>query len=236
MEKAKIWFRAFWAREKEKLDKLTTRQKIRYIWDYYWLWILGIVCFFSIGGYMIYRACFAVKDYWFFCVFANTMEDGGNGSGLWKDFVAYSGYDTSQKKVEMNASMYFDPSIPGGTNNSYYQGFVALVESGELDCVVMNTEGLQGVGSSGRLLDLTDESCQEIYAKYKDRLVYCEPYDEEYEKDLVPVGIDISDSLLITKYHLYEGDCALGISAYTSRPEGVETFLEFLFSEAEEVA
>ena len=76
----------------------------------------------------------------------------------------------------------------------------------------------------------------EIYAKYKDHLVYCEPYDEEYEKDLVPVGIDISDSLLITKYHLYEGDCALGISAYTSRPEGVETFLEFLFSEAEEVA
>ena len=57
---------------------------------------------------------------------------------------------------------------------------------------------------------------------------------EEYFADPVPVGIDISDSLLVTKYHLYEEDCVLGISAYTQRPESALTFLEFVLQEAEE--
>ena len=48
-----------------------------------------------------------------------------------------------QKKVEMNASSYFDPSVKGGTNNSYYQMFVAVTEAADLDVLVMGTEGLK---------------------------------------------------------------------------------------------
>ena len=225
-------FRRFYLAEKEKLRGMTSRQKMNYIWTYYWLWILGIVCAVSILGYMIYRAAFSVKDYWFYGMFANTMEDGGNGSQLWKDFVAYADYDTRQKKVEMNAASYFDPSVAGGTNNSYFQAFVALCEAGDLDVLVMGKEGLEGIGSSGRLLDLEDERIRELVKPYEDRLIYCLPYDEEYSTDPVPVGIDISDSLLVSRYHLYEGDCALGISAYTQRTDSVFTFLEFLLEES----
>lgn len=220
--------------ETEKMRGMTARQRFSYILTYYWLWILGIISVVSISGYMIYRAAFAVKDYWFYGMYVNTMENGGNGSPLWRDFVMYAGYDTSVKKVEMNASAWFDPSVRGGTNNSYYQAFVALVESGDLDVVVMGREGLQGIGSSGRLLDLKDPKCAAIAEKYADRIVTCIPYDTEYSEDPVPVGIDISDSLLVTKYHLYEDDCVLGISAYTQRPESAEVFLDFLFSEPQE--
>ncbi len=206
------------------------RQKIGYILGYYWLWILGILCGVLLIGYMICRANFAVKDYWFYGMFANTMEDGGNGSPLWRDFVAYAGFDADEKKVEMNAASYFDPSISGGTNNSYYQAFVALVESGDLDVVVMGRDSLEAVGRSGRLLDLEDERCASLLEVYRDRLVYCEPYDEEYSTRPVPVGIDISDSLLAEKYHLYSGDCVLGISAYSNRMESVRLFLEFVLS------
>ena len=220
--------------EKQKMSTMTAGQKASYIFTYYRLWILGIVCAVFLICYIISHAFFSVKDYWFYGMFANTMEDGGNGSELWQDFVVWSGFDTKEKKVELNSRSFFDPTVSGGTNNSYYQAFVALVESGDLDVAVMGEKALQGIGSSGRLLDLRDEKCASIMEKYKDRLVYCIPYDEEYSPDPVPVGIDISDSLLTTKYGLYEDDCVLGISAYTQRIGSIELFLSFLYSGEEE--
>ena len=220
------------ADEKEKLKGFTLRQKVQYIFGYYWLWILGIGCAVYLTAVIVTGLFFTVKDYWFYGMFANTMADAGNGSQIWKDFVSYAGYDVKEKKVEINAASWFDPSVKGGTNNSYYQAFVAFVESGDLDVLVMGREGLEAVGSSGRLLDLNDERCSAILEKYADRIIFCDPVDEEYSKDPVPVGIDISDSLMVTKYHVYEGDCALGISAYSGRVESAETFLEFI-SESE---
>ena len=216
---------------KKATEGMTAGKKLDYIVTYYGLWILGTVCAVSITGYMIYHAFFSVKEYWFYGMYVNTLENGGNGSPLWHDFVSYAGYDTSRKRVEMNASSWFDPSVSRGTNNSYFQAFAALVEAGDLDLVVMGKEGLQGIGSSGRLLDLKDEKCAAVYSRYADRIITCEPYDREYSDQPVPVGIDISDSLLVTKYHLYEGDAVLGICAYTKRIESAETFLRFILED-----
>ena len=215
--------------EREKIRDLPLKEKAAYIRDYYWLWILGILAAVIIPCYMLYRAFFTVKDYWFYAVYANTTADAGNRSDLWWDFVDQAGFDTHEKKVEFNAASYFDPSKSGGTTNSYYQAFVALVESGDLDILTMEEpEGFEGIGSSGRLLDLNDEKCDAIREKYGDRLVYCTPNDEEYSDEPVPVGIDLSDSLLVTKYHVYEEGCYLGISAYSDRIDAVEQFLDFV--------
>ncbi|MBQ8305451.1 MAG: hypothetical protein IJX90_04450 [Blautia sp.] len=217
--------------EREKIRDLPVLEKAAYIRDYYWLWIIGILAAVIIPCYMIYRAFFTTKDYWFYAVYANTTADAGNRSDLWWDFVDYAGFNTREKKVEFNAASFFDPSKSGGTTNSYYQAFVALVESGDLDILTMEEpEGFKGIGSSGRLLDLNDEKCDAIREKYADRLVYCDPYDEEYSDSPVPVGIDISDSLLVSKYHVYEEGCYLGISAYSERIGAVEEFLEFVLS------
>ena len=121
------------ADEKEKLKGFTLHQKVQYIFGYYWLWILGIGCAVYLTAVIVTGLFFTVKDYWFYGMFANTMADAGNGSQIWKDFVSYAGYDVKEKKVEINAASWFDPSVKGGTNNSYYQAFVAFVESGDLD-------------------------------------------------------------------------------------------------------
>lgn len=223
--------RSYLAAEKEKIRILSLKQKIRYITGYYWLWILGIGTALFLTGYVIYRAAFTPKDFWFYGVFANSPVNIGDVSGCRRDFINFAGYDTREKKVEMNAAVWFDPSVRGGTANSYYQAFVATVESGDLDVVVMSSAGLKGIGSSGRLMDLTDERVNDLFQKYEDRIIYCDPYDEDYGTSQVPVGIDVSDSLLVTKYSLYENDCVLGIGAYTKRPENVKSFLAFILSE-----
>ena len=222
-EKLREWY----AGEKEKLREKTPAQKADYIIRYYWIWILAI-------GFGIYFTCFAVyrmnfvpHENWLYGIFANTMGPGGNRSELWYDFADYAGFDLNEKNLEFVASSWFDPSKTGGTNNSYFQSFVAVTEAGTLDFVTMEEEGLRAIGSSGRLLDLNADSCKSIREKYEDRFVYCIPYDEAYSTEEVPVGIDLSDSLLVTKYGLYDESCVLGIGAYSGNLENVELFLEF---------
>ncbi|MCQ2500846.1 MAG: hypothetical protein MJ117_05825, partial [Lachnospiraceae bacterium] len=66
------------------------------------------------------------------------------------------------------------------------------------------------------------------------RFLYCEPFDEEYSTEPVAVGIDVSDSILMTKYHVYVNSCALGIGAKSGDLEAVETFLDYIYAEQAE--
>ena len=217
--------------EREKISYLSRREKLSYILEYYWIWIVGIIAAVSFLIFFTYRMFFVSKDYWFYAIYANTTADAGERSALWYDFADYEGFDLKEKSMVMNAASYFDPSVRGGTVNSYFQSFVAVTEGGDLDVLTMGKEGITKIGESGRLADLNQPEYQKFREKYGDRFVYCIPYDEEYSTEPVPVAIDVSDSLLVTKYHLYEGDCCLGIGAYTKRPETVEHFLEFIFAE-----
>jgi hypothetical protein len=220
------------AKEKEKLRSLPSfRAKVEYIWQYYKLWIIGIVCAVSLVSYVSYRYVTTLKENWFFITFTNTYADVGNGSELWKGYVSYSGFDTTVKNVEFNDNSYFDCATGNDTGNEYYQIFVAHVEAKTLDAVTMEKDSLVALGASGRLLDLNDPSCASIVEKYGDRLVYCEPYDEEYGSDEVPVGIDISDSILMTKYNIYPDNCVLGIGAYAEHLDAVEEFLDYILEE-----
>ena len=222
------WLRAWYISEKEKLKDKTTRQKIQYIIQYYWIWILGIGFGLYFLCFWFYRANFVPKEYWLYGIFANTME---NGQELWNDYEAYAGYNLKEKNLLFNASSWFDPSKAGGTNNSYFQSFVAVTEAGTLDFVTMEEEGLTALGSSGRLLDLASDIAGDHFTSYEDRFVYALPYDEEYSTEPVPVGIDLSDSLLVTKYHLYDESCVLGVGAYSSNLDNLEMFLSFALGE-----
>ena len=46
------------------------------------------------------------------------------------------------------------------------------------------------------------------------------------------MGIDVSDSILMTKYHLYSDGCALGIAVESGNIEQVERFLAFILEGA----
>ena len=217
-----------WEAERAKIRSLPKGSRFSYIWGYYWLWIVGIAGALFLTGYIAFHVFFVPKENWFYAVFANTMAEAGNQSALYDGFVSYGGYDLRKKNVIFQDMAYFDPSKAGGANNSYYQSFVAVVETGTLDVVTMEREGLIALGATGRLLDLDQEGCEALRAKYADRLVYAVPLDETYSQDPVPIGIDLTDSILMTDLHLYPESCCLGIGAYTSHLDAVETFLEFI--------
>ncbi len=223
--------KSWYVDEKEKINTIPTLQKkLAYIWQYYYLWIIGIsVALFTVG-FFVFRFTTAIKENWFFITYTNTFQDVGNDSELWRGFVDYAGFDTTVKNVEFNNLSFFDCATNNAMGNEYYEVFVAHVDAGTLDAVTMEKDSLVALGASGRLMDLNDERCASILEKYGDRLVYCEPYDEEYA-DHVPVGIDVSDSILMTEYQIYPDSCVLGIGAHAGHIDAVELFLSYIFGE-----
>ena len=89
--------------EKKKISSMTPRTAAEYIWDYYKLWIIGIVCLVSLGLFVYGRVSTAMSEHWCYIMFADTRAEAGSGSKIWEDFVEYTGYDTSQKLLEFNA-------------------------------------------------------------------------------------------------------------------------------------
>lgn len=230
MERLKKWFDG----ERRKIRALPLKAKIEYIWIYYKIWLIAIaalICFAVYAGTTVHDA---IGENWFYACFANTSADVGSNSAFCREFADYAGYDLRQKNLVFNAQMYCQPS-KGKYNDVYYQNLVTYLDGGVLDVLVMEELEIQTLGSSGRLLDLEDPRVAAVYEKYKDRLVYCEPYRaEEYGKDQVAVGIDLSGSVLVGEHKAYPDGCVLAISSQAPHMDQIESFLAFLFREAEE--
>lgn len=223
-----------WNRVKDEIKKFheisSFKEKGYYIWDYYRLWITGIVVAVTVGSIGIHHMITVPRENWIYVMFANTFADIGNESEFYNDFVDYTKYNLKEKKIEFNNSAYFDYS-KNVVGNHYYEAFVTYAEAGTLDAITMEKENLTALGESGRLLDLNSEKCSNLREKYKERMVYCKPYDESYSTEPVPVGIDISDSILMDQYHIYADSCVLGIGAKTTHLEEIEDFLAYVLDE-----
>ena len=219
------------AAEREKLRGMSVGQAIGYILTYYWIWILGIAFGVWLIVFLAVHLIAGEPQYRLYAVFANTTADAGNGSAIWKDFQAFDDFESDDEKVEFDANFFFDYTRNQGRGNSYYNAFVTLADTGTLDLITMDAAQLSALGQSGRLMDLNDPRCAEILKKYGDRLVWYEPPEDADETEPVPVGIDLSDSLLVTRYKLYPGDCALGVSAQSGRIDAVLAFLECVLEE-----
>ncbi|MCF0106237.1 MAG: hypothetical protein HUJ53_05700 [Holdemanella sp.] len=223
--------KSFLKEEREKIKKIPGFiPKIEYIWEYYWILIVGVIFVVFFMSFSVNQYFNSVKDYWFYVTFTNTNADVGTDSELYNKFVDYCNFDLSEKKVEFNNVAFFDYGN-NETGNSYFESFIAYTDAGTLDCVTMPVDSMELLGKSGRLLDLNRDECKNIKAKYGDRFIYSVPFDEEYSKDPVPIGIDISDSCLMKKYNIYTDSCAIGIGANTQHIETIERFLEFIFEE-----
>lgn len=224
-------FRQWWAEETQKIAQLSPGERASYIWGYYKLWIIAILTISFVLIWGVHHYVTTKAENWFFACFANTTADLGDGSEFWKDYASYAGYDLKKKNLIFDARCYCDPT--GQTSgNVYFQMLIAYMDSGNLDVLVMEKDRLQTIGTSGRLMDLEDQRMRNIFERYRDRLVYCEPLKGDYEKTSVPVGIDLSGTILTGEGSAYPDGAALGVNALTSHPEQVEVFLAYLFEAA----
>ncbi|MBQ9251550.1 MAG: hypothetical protein IJ188_02800 [Clostridia bacterium] len=219
-----------WAREeREKLRGYSPRDKMKYIWQYYRLWLIGIAAVVSFVSYALWTYFTVPKDIHFYGIFSNTYAQLGKGSDFYEGFVARAGYDLTQGVVELDCASYCKPSSPANVGNTYYDKLISMLDGGVDDVWVAEAEDLIVVGAGGRLMDLSTAQAAALREKYQDRFIYCTPLREDYSTEPVPIGIDLAGTALTGEYCAYPEGAALGINAYTSRLDQVEIFLDYLF-------
>lgn len=224
----KEWFRA----ERKKLAGCAAPEIMIYIWDYYRLWLLGLVAALVLGGFVGYRLLCVPGENWFCACFANTFAELGEGTAFYKGFAARAGYDLKEKNLVFNAETYCNPA-KSTFGNTYYEALVALIDSGTLDVLVMEEADITALGAQGRLLDLRDERMgPDFAARWQDRFVTCRPIREDTDRgEAVPVGIDLAGSRLVGEYRAYPAGAVLALGASLPHPDQVELFLDYIFEE-----
>ena len=223
----------FFKREKEKIGNIEGfGNKLQYIWDYYKLWIVGFAVLIGAGIFFLVQISMVNNEHWFYLILANTMENVGTGSKLCRDFTQYAGFDMSEKDVVFNNQIYFDYTL-NTIGNTYFDTFIVYAEAGTLDAITMETASLAALGQTGRLMDLSCDEAAPIREKYSDRLVYYATQDEDGNDISYPVGVDVSDSILMTQYNIYGRSCAIGLGYKSSHIEETEKFLDFILSESD---
>lgn len=222
--------REWWTTEKEKLHGRSREERLEYLWRYYKLWIIAAVCIVLFLPSGIYHYMTTNAEDWFFSCFVNTNAKVGEGSDFYEGFAEYAGYDLSEKNLTFSDRCFVNPDrkLAG---NQYYQLLITYLDSGVLDTLVIEPDYLQTIGASGRLMDLRDERTAALFEKYHDRLIYCVPLEEKNGTEPIPVGIDLTGSVLTEQENAYPMGAALGVSARVPHPEELEKFLSYLFGE-----
>ncbi|MBQ3477358.1 MAG: hypothetical protein IJH25_04205, partial [Clostridia bacterium] len=159
-----------WVRdEREKLRGYGPRDRLKYVWQYYRLWIIGIgfvVCF---AAYALWNYFTVPGDIHFYGIFSNTYARLGQGSDFYNGFVEAAGYDLSTGVVEIDCTNYCKPS-GRATGNTYYEKLISMLDGKVDDIWVAEAEDVIAIGETGRLMDLnTTEALKE---KYSAQFVY----------------------------------------------------------------
>ena len=216
------WYRD----EREKLRGYGPRDRLKYVWQYYRLWIIGIGFVLCFAAYALWNYFTVPGDIHFYAIFSNTYARLGQGSDFYNGFVEAAGYDLSTGVVEIDCANYCKPS-GRATGNTYYEKLISMLDGKVDDIWVAEAEDVIAIGETGRLMDLnTNDALKE---KYSARFVYCMPLDESYSDRPVPIGIDLSGTALVGEYSAYPNGAVLGVNAYTQRPDQVIVFLDYLF-------
>jgi hypothetical protein len=220
------WYRD----EREKLRGYGLRARLKYIWQYYRLWIIGIA--FAVGfiGYAIWNYVTVPGNIHFYGIFSNTYAQLGKGSDFYNGFVEAAGYDLKTGVVEIDCANYCKPSSSRVIGNNYYEKLISMMDGGVDDVWIAPAEDVIAIGEAGRLLDLNSDAAAPIRERYADRFVYCTPLDESYSREPVPIGIDLAGTVLVGEYKAWPEGAVLGVNAATKRLDQVPVFLNYLFA------
>ena len=214
--------------ERRKLEGYSLADRLKYVWQYYKLWILGIAFAVSFISYAVWNYVTVPGEIHFYGILSNTYAQLGEGSGFYNGFVRAAGYDLKQGVVELDCANYCKPSGKA-IGNTYYEKIISMLDGGVDDIWIADAEDVVAVGETGRLMDLGSGAAEALFERYADRFIYCTPLRQEYSTEPVPVGIDLTGTALTGEYSAYPDGAVLGVNALTGRLDQAAIFLEYLF-------
>lgn len=208
--------------ERQKLSKMTSREKISYISSYYHTQIIiaCVVLFLICQAFgILYR--FTQEDL-LYCMFVNERDMTGTQTDrLTADFRSYAGITGKKQVTTFDISLDLD-------DDSYAQAslikLTSLHATGTMDTIVAPTDLIDQFNGQDFCLDLTDVLPGALSDALSDRMYYMT--DDKGRQ--IPVAIRLEDSYLSQIVPLEKGSC-LAVTTMENSPETVLAFIRYCF-------
>lgn len=219
--------RAYWKQEKEKIQNMSKKEAVSYIWYYYKMHLIAIITLLGLLVYFGNIFLHPMPEEELHITFVNLYDDVSWNSEFTQNFVNTLSNAPQERSIVFDAGNFFNLAKESDYRNTYFQKTVANLEGGVTDGIICQYDNLMGIARSGRLLNLSDKKAAGFTEKYKEQFVYYETADGEQ----IPVGIDVTESSAWTSMEGYPEKCYLGISYNAENMERLEEFLEYLETE-----
>ncbi len=211
-----------------KLKGAPFREKLSYFQEYYLKTTLLVIAAVIFIGYIAHSMLTAPSDTAFAAYFFNDTGDSSN-TELIDGFVEYLELDTSAHEAYIDATMNYIPD--SGDINVFMslEKTMAVISTSELDVVVGDAETADYFAKSECLHDITTVLPDDLLTKFKDKLYYAEVGEA---KELVPVGIYVTDSPKLNEYYYYvDREPILGFIINSNSMDNAIAFLRYIYTE-----
>ncbi|MCM1136263.1 MAG: hypothetical protein NC400_11905 [Clostridium sp.] len=171
-----------------KTKDMSVKGKLAYFWDYYKVHtiVVLLVIFFLV---MFIRDVSAAKDYNFYCIAFNAYRLSGDK--LEEAFSEYADLDTENYECYIDASTELSLTSYTQYDMATVQKLMALIQLGDLDAAVFNSELFNNYSENEMFQDLRTVMSEEELSRYQDYLYYI-----DYEKVLAKKDEDFDEEML----------------------------------------
>ncbi len=233
--------------EKEKWASLSTKKRIRYLWDYYKLHFFIVFLILYIIGFNIYRQV-THKDTLLFSALINFAPSEEISKQLSEDYLTYINANTRKEQFKLYSGWY----LTADKDSPYYEynfasqmKILAAIDDEQLDVILLDRESFDAFSQNGYLYNI-EELLREssVYDKAKPYIISNIVFLEDNAKDInfdatiefvaetaeFPMGLDITNCSILSDQQ-YSDTVYLAVIANTPRKEEVTRYLEYLFAE-----
>ena len=214
--------------EQAKLKKMSFRDKLWYIWEYYKIHMLigCVILFFLYAlGTIFYQKSFTTQL--FFIVMNDRSGSEADYEGLANEFKTRMGYG-KKDKVEVDSSLYI--SFEESTSQLDYASLAkvtAIVASKDLDVLISDSPAVEHYASNGAFLNLEEVLPADLWDMVKDDVYMA----KDENGNSFPAAISLDYSYFHEKTGTQMEEAYFSLINNSTRTDTAFEFLRYLYEE-----
>lgn len=155
--------------QQKKMKDMTFKEKLAYFWYYYKVHTIVILLVVIFGGYWIYEIA-TTKDMCFYGIMLNASQL--DGDVMETSFSEYADLDTETYECFIDSMSTLSYQTQTEYDMATYQKIVALVQTKDLDVMVLDGQVFYNFSFNGMLLDLRTVMTEEELAAHEGNIYY----------------------------------------------------------------
>lgn len=214
--------------EKEKLQDLSPKERVAYIWEYYRFHALGVVLALAIIFYIVYEIATPDAETQFYAALINNSIDIEVINEVSKEFSDVLQLNPETETLMFNTSLYFGNDIEYNVSNATSRQVLGTyIAAQEVDVIIAPESEFENYAYYGYFDRISSQLPTDLYTKLSDYF-YFSDMEDDLEKNVY--GIYLADTELFANHAVNTDPYILGIVANSEHKGNSIEFIRYLFN------